>query len=241
MTQVIERIWNRRRCGAIAAVGGIALCLGIAALPADADAAGLLGESYRSGRWEIMLGPQYTFERNLKLEGGTTANINDTVGFGFQFGYNFNEHFNIGGMFSWSNPDYQSVVQPSPANSSGARSQTGSVENRTFGLVGTVHFLKSRLTPYFDSNVSGSNIITDIAAGPPVPGCIWDPWFGYVCGVVQPTKGGVYLSYGVGGGLRWDVTDVLLLRAGVRQQWIDFSSSGPIGFTTFKFDIGWMF
>ena len=101
MTQVIDRIRNRRRCGAIAAAGGIALCLGIAALPADTDAAGL-GESYRSGRWEVMLGPQYTFERNLKLEGGTTANIDDAVGLGFQFGYNFNEHFNIGGLFSWT-------------------------------------------------------------------------------------------------------------------------------------------
>ncbi len=240
MTQTIDRIRNRRRCGAIAAAGSIALCLGIAALPAGVEAAGL-GESHRSGHWEVMLGPQYTFERNLKLEGGTTANIDDAVGLGFQFGYNFNEHFNIGGLFSWNNHDYQAVIQPSPANPSGARSQTGSVESRTFGLVGTVHFLKSPLTPYFDSNVSGTNIITDIAAGPPVSECIWDPWFGYVCGLVQPTKDGVFLSYGVGGGVRWDVNDVLLLRAGVRQQWIDFSSSGPIGFTTFKFDFGWKF
>jgi opacity protein-like surface antigen len=240
MTRAIDRIPNRRRCAAIAVTGGVALCLGIAALSADSEAAGL-GESHRSGRWEIMLGPQYTFERNLKLEGGTTGNIDDTVGLGFQFGYNFNEHFNIGGMFSWSNPDYQAVIQPSPANSSAARTQTGSVETRTFGLVGTYHFLKSPVTPYFDSNVSGTNIITDIADGPPISGCYWDPWFGYVCGVAQPTKDGVFLSYGVGGGVRWDVTDVLLLRAGVRQQWIDFSSSGPTGFTTFKFDIGWLF
>ncbi|MBX3301014.1 MAG: outer membrane beta-barrel protein [Nitrospira sp.] len=241
MTRVIDRISNRRWCVAIAAAaGGVALCLGIAALPADAEAAGL-GESYRSGRWEIMLSPQYTFERNLKLEGGTTANIDDTVGFGFQLGYNFNEHVNLGGMFSWSRPDYQAVIQPSPANSSPPSTQTGTVESGTFGLVGTYHVLKSPLTPYMDANVSGTYIVTDIADGPPVGGCFWDPWFGYVCGVSQPTKNGVFLSYGVGGGLRWDATDVLLLRAGVRQQWIDFSSSGPTGFTTFKFDIGMIF
>ena len=39
MTRVIDKIRNRRRCGAIVAAGGIALCLGIAALPADVDAA----------------------------------------------------------------------------------------------------------------------------------------------------------------------------------------------------------
>jgi hypothetical protein len=71
----VDRIPNRRGCVAIAAAaGGIAFCLGIAALPADADAAGV-DPSDRSGRWEIMLGPQYTFERNLNLEVGTTANI----------------------------------------------------------------------------------------------------------------------------------------------------------------------
>ncbi len=159
MTRIIDRIPNRRQCAAMAAVaaGGVALYLGIAALPADAEVAGL-GESHRSGRWEIMLGPQYTFERNLKLEGGTTANIEDTVGFAFQFGYNFNEHLNLGGMFSWSNPDYQAVIQPNPANAAAARSQTGSVETSTFGLVGTYHLLKSPLTPYMDTNVSGAYI-----------------------------------------------------------------------------------
>lgn len=241
MTRLNDKILNwRRSVWIVATAGSIALCLGLAALPVDADAFEL-PDSHRSGRWEIMLGPQYTFERNLNLEGGTTANIDDTVGFGFQFGYNFNEHLNLGGYFSWMNPDYRTAVQPGPGNASAAGSQTGSLDTRMFGLVGTFHFLKSPLTPYLDSNVGGANVITDVPEGPPISGCYWDPWFGYVCGIAQPTKDGVFLSYGVGGGLRWDVTDALLLRASARQQWIDFSSSGPIGFTTFKFDIGWMF
>ena len=48
MTRVIDRFRNHRRCGAIAAAGGIALCLGVAALPAGVEAAGV-GESHRSG------------------------------------------------------------------------------------------------------------------------------------------------------------------------------------------------
>ena len=58
-----------------------------------------------------MLAPQYTLAKNLGFDGGTTAKINDTFGFNFQFGYNFNEHWSLGGLFSWSRPDYQAVVQ----------------------------------------------------------------------------------------------------------------------------------
>ena len=61
----------------------------------------------RKGKWEIMLAPHYTLAKNLAFDGGTTAKIEDTVGFNFQFGYNFNQHWNVGGLFSWSRPDYQ--------------------------------------------------------------------------------------------------------------------------------------
>ena len=59
-----------------------------------------------------MLAPQYTLAKKSRADGGTTAKINDTFGFNFQFGYNFNEHWGLGGLFSWSRPDYQAVVQP---------------------------------------------------------------------------------------------------------------------------------
>jgi len=69
-------------------------------------------ESHRSKRWEILLGPQYTLAKNLGFDGGTTAKINDTWRFALRIGYNFNEHWNLAGIFSWSQPDYQAVVQP---------------------------------------------------------------------------------------------------------------------------------
>ncbi len=43
-------------------------------------------ESYRKGRWETILSPQYTLSKNLGFDGGTTAKINDTFGFGLQIG-----------------------------------------------------------------------------------------------------------------------------------------------------------
>ena len=57
-------------------------------------------QSYRKGLWEIILSPQYTLAKNLGFDGGTTAKIEDTWGFGLQIGYNFNDHWNLAGLFS---------------------------------------------------------------------------------------------------------------------------------------------
>ena len=207
--------------------------------PAYADET--VDKAIRKGKWDIMLAPQYTLAKNLGFNGGTTAKIDDTVGFNFQFGYNFNEHWNVGGLFSWSQPDYQAVVQPVQGNPAGPRSQHGTIQTNTFALVTTYHFLAGPVTPFVDANLGGTHVNTDIADGPPVIGCYWDPWFGNVCGVAQPTKSGTYLSYGVGGGLRWDVNHWLFFRGAVRQQWIDLPNTGVPSFTIFKLDVGFKF
>ena len=83
---------------------------------------------------------------------------------------------------------------------------------------------------------TSSNIVEDFPTG-----CYWDPWYGYICGVAQPTKSGTFLSYGVGGGLRWDVNQWLFFRGAARQQWIDLPNTGVPSFTIFKLDVGFKF
>ncbi len=220
----------------------IVLCLGTMVLVCFANAGELVrDEAIRKGKWEILLSPQYTLAKNLGFTGGTTAKVDDTWGFGLQIGYNFNEHWNLAGYFSWSEPDYHAVVQPAPGNSGPARNISGSLQMNTFGGVLTYNVLSGPLTPYVEGSLAGTYINTDIADGPPIVGCYWDPWFGYICGATQPTKSGTFMTYGVGGGLRWDINRFLLIRGGVRQQWIDISNTGIPGFTTFKLDIGFKF
>lgn len=222
----------------IAVVGVLLICGGgPVAFAQDTDT----DNSFRSKRWEIILSPQYTLAKNLGFDGGTTGKVNDTWGFGLQVGYNFNEHWNLAGYFSWSQPDYQAVVQPAPGNPGPARNISGELQMNTFGLAVTYNILKGPLTPYVEGVIGGTHIHTDIADGPPVVGCYFDPWFGYICGASQPTKSDTFFSTGVGGGLRWDVNKYFLVRGGVRQQWVDISNTGMPGFTTFKIDIGFKF
>lgn len=230
-----------RRLSRIARISTI-LCLSMMALNSSVNAGDFVHEeAVRKGKWEILLSPQYTLAKNLGFDGGTTAKVNDTWGFGLQIGYNFNEHWNLAGYFSWTQPDYQASVQPAPGNSGPARNISGSLQMNTFGGVLTYNVLATPVTPYVEGSLAGTYINTDIADGPPVSGCYWDPWFGYICGTTQPTKSGTYMTYGIGGGLRWDVNRYFLVRGGVRQQWIDLSHTGIPGFTTFKLDIGFKF
>lgn len=196
-------------------------------------------EPTRSGRWELLLAPQYTLSRNLGFQGGTTANINETWGFGMQLNYNFNEHVSLGGLLSWNRPDYNATVQPAAGNPTPAtRSISGTLETTTLGMVLTYNILAGPLTPYVDAMVSGTYIDTNIASGPPVAGCFWDPWYGYICGTSQPTKYDTVLSYGFGGGLRWDINTLFVVRGGFRQQFVDLPNTSTPSFTTFKLDLG---
>jgi opacity protein-like surface antigen len=160
----------KQRIGIFKLAVGIVIGVLGTVLEAYADGS-FSGDSLRSKRWEVLLAPQFTLSKNLGFDGGTTAKINDTWGFGLQVGYNFNEHWNLGGLFSWSNPGYQAVVQPAAGNPSLPRPISGSIETTTFALAATYNVLAGPLTPYIDTNIGGTYVNTDIAAGPPVAGC----------------------------------------------------------------------
>ena len=218
-----------------------ALLLGAQLITAPVIASAQDEESIRKGLWEIILSPQYMLAKNLGFDGGTTAKIEDTWGFHLQVGYNFNDHWNLAGLFSWSEPNYHALIQPAAGNPLPARNTSGSIQMNTFGMALTYNILKSPLTPYIDGMLAGTYINTDIAAGPPQVGCYWDPWFGQICGVAQPTKSDTFFTFGLGGGLRWDVNRWFFLRGGARYQWIDISNTGVPGFTLVKLDVGFKF
>ncbi|MEX5217651.1 MAG: outer membrane beta-barrel protein [Nitrospiraceae bacterium] len=218
-----------------------ALLLGAQLITAPVIASAQDEESIRKGLWEIILSPQYMLAKNLGFDGGTTAKIEDTWGFHLQVGYNFNDHWNLAGLFSWSEPNYHALIQPAAGNPLPARNTSGSIQMNTFGMALTYNILKSPLTPYIDGMLAGTYINTDIAAGPPQVGCYWDPWYGQICGVAQPTKSDTFFTFGLGGGLRWDVNRWFFLRGGARYQWIDISNTGTPGFTLVKLDVGFKF
>ena len=84
---------------------------------------------------------------NPGFDGGMTVKVNNTCGFGFQVGSNFNAHSNVVGFFSWTRPDYQAVAKPAVGTSEPPRQVSGSLQMCRFGMGFTYKVLECPLPP----------------------------------------------------------------------------------------------
>jgi len=102
--------------------------------------------------------------------------------------------------------------------------------------------LRSRVTPFVTGGIGFQYVEIELQNVDPVPVCYWDPWYGYYCGYSKPVFTETDFAWNVGAGLRWDVTDHLVLRAALDAGWVDYQHSKSVtGLLNGVFTIGWMF
>jgi len=151
-------------------------------------------------------------------------------------------HWAFGLEFSWREAGYSATTTPDVGNPNPSFTASGTLDVSTTALTATYHFSPSSLTPLVTANVGRTWIDTNIPNGPPSNVCWWDPWWGYYCGPVVPTKSDVYWSYGLGLGVRWDSQGPFFLRGLVNEQWIDVGGNvGTPSFTIYRVDLGFRF
>ena len=80
-----------------------------------------------------------------------------------------------------------------------------------------------------------------MADGPPVTGCWWDPWWGYICSQFWSTYSQSNLSYGAGVGLRWDITESIFAKDGYHLLILNLSESKNAEFGSGRLEFGWRF
>jgi hypothetical protein len=78
---------------------------------------GVLRKADRAGSWDFMFPITYAAETKIDGEGGSSVDINDDFGFGLGAGYNFNNHFQLGGYFKGSRKNKFANFQCSGARS----------------------------------------------------------------------------------------------------------------------------
>lgn len=214
----------------------LAACL--AAGTAGAQSFGASKPGNRADHWEAYAGARYVFSETIDFKGGSTIDSDDDLGFAFGLGYNLDDHWQVGGEISWSNVDYDGVLQS--ANTPGATAHL-SGEYETFAMSANVtyHFMDGPLTPFVTANLGYTWVDSNIADGPPQTGCWWDPWWGYVCNTWVDTKSAESASYGLGAGVRWEFSRGGFLRASYNQRWLDLDeASGTPNFGGVFVDIG---
>jgi opacity protein-like surface antigen len=214
-----------------------AVCLAAGAPPAAA-------QSERGEKWQFYLPVTYVGSENFDGEGGSFLDLSSDVGFGFAFGYNFNERWLLGFEINWMSMNYDAGVNfdsNGDMSPDGNVTVGGSLDSSTLQFVGQFNFLEKPVTPFIRGSIGSTYIDSNIPSGPPQGTCWWDPWWGYICNSWQPTYDDSSFSYAAGIGVRGDVTDTFFLEASANQIWLDSDTAVEPEFTGYRLNIGWIF
>ena len=190
----------------------------------------------RTDRWDFSLQTRYTTSRDFSGAGGSSLDLQDSLGWGFGFGYNFNQRFNLGMVFSWRSINYN-ATGIDPDDPDHTQSYSGRMNTSTIALTGDWNLLQGPITPYLNGAIGWMMVDTNIFAGY-TGGCWWDPWWGQVCGN-YPTTYGVNTAVGIlGAGVRFDLSPSVFARVGYERGWTDRDASS--GSDMVRIDIGLM-
>jgi opacity protein-like surface antigen len=212
-----------------------------AGVEVPAAAGGALDVGMNEGReWETRLGVAYQLNASADFEGGTTAEFASSTGFMVGVGYDLTSHFEIGANVSYDGRDYDaSIAGDDPGEVfpvSGRLDSLGLVFDLTY------NFMSGPLTPFVVTGIGWNWVDTNIATRPPQIGCWWDPWYGYVCTSFQDTKTFDGLTYQLGAGLRYHLSDSFSLSGSYRMSWVDFTNAtGTPTFDGLNLFLGWRF
>jgi opacity protein-like surface antigen len=179
--------------------------------------------SEREPGWNFGFDLIYQDATTLNFDGGTTAKLDTDYGLSFTFAYAYSAYLEAQVALDWTQIDYKANIITGTGTSISA---DGSYQAFTPRVNLQWNFLDAPITPYVIGGIGYGFIDTNIPNGRPATGCWWDPWYGYICSTVQPTKSVDGFAYQVGLGMRWDAFEAVSLRLAVERHWADFGSAG---------------
>jgi opacity protein-like surface antigen len=213
---------------------GICALLLVLATAGIAQAAELA--TMREGHWDFSVQTRYTPSQDFENEGGATLHLSDDLGWGFGFGYNVSDQFNLGFAWNWRGLNYSATVARDDA---AFDSYSNWLDTSTLALQGEYSLLRTKFSPYVNGSLGwtfiDSNIVSDYYGG----GCYWDPWYGYICYDSYDTYSTEAFVYSVGAGMRMELTPTVFIRIGYEHGWMDMESVD--GIDMFRVDLGSLF
>jgi hypothetical protein len=191
----------------------------------------------RAGKWDFTVQTRYLDGQHIDGNGGSSADVNNTLGWGFGIGYNLTNNFELGMDIGWASANYRGTYVTDTGTTG---SLNGTMDTSTIALNFSYYFTKSAVSPFIMGGIGSTFIDSNIPNGPPSSGCWYDPLWGYMCNTYQPTYSTTNFTYNAGIGLRWDVAPGFYLRGIIGEQWVDGNSS-TIDVTNYRIDFGFTF
>jgi opacity protein-like surface antigen len=212
------------------------IVISLAALPGLAFAQG-----NRAGAWEWSFAAIYQDSARSGAEGGSNLKLDSEWGLGINFGYNFTNKLYLGADLEWLRPDFtatlvEDAVDPRTLTIDHTMSQFNG------RIKGVFTFLEGPLSPFVEAGIGWSYFDSNVADGPPVTGCWWHPWWGYICSNFYSTFSSTEFSYGAALGLRYVMRGGMTWKLSVNQYWLDVGNAGgDPELNAARLEVGWSF
>jgi opacity protein-like surface antigen len=196
----------------------------------------------RIGKTEVYGIGQYLHSDEITFEGprgDVKTKMDDTGLGGFGVAYHFNDFFSVRTDLMFGGATFNADV---PTRTGGVIPIKQDAFIQTGRLNVDYNMINRRLTPFLTAGIGYQYTETELENAPPVETCWWDPWYGWVCYYDHPVAWQTDFTWNAGGGVRWNVTDNLFLKASVNATWLQYS--GASGITTQIegiFCIGWTY
>jgi hypothetical protein len=203
----------------------------------------LEGQTFsREGRWQFYVPINFVSGERLEGAGESFIDMSDDVGWGFGFGYHINERFMVGFETTWLSANYDAAIEVDDTgdeNPDGIVTVGGKLDAATFQAVGQFNLLQgTRFTPFLQGKIGTTYTDSNIATAPPQGVCWWDPWWGYICDVWQPTYSTWSFSYGGAAGLRVQLAPRFFVEGSYSALWVDYDNETPM-LDGFRLGFGW--
>ncbi len=195
----------------------------------------------RAGAWEWSFAAIWQDSASSGAEGGSNLKLDGELGLGINFGYNFTNKLYLGADLEWLSPDFKAtLVEDAPNPETQTIRHTMSQFNGR--IKGTLTFLESPLSPFVEVGIGWSYFDSNVADGPPITGCWWHPYWGYICENFYNTFSSTEFSYGGALGLRYILRGGMTVKLSVNQYWIDVGNAGgDPELNAARLEFGWSF
>ncbi len=195
-----------------------------------------LAQSDRGQNWEVSVGIGFTGSEDIGGENGSGLDIDSDEGLSLGIHYNLSPKLAVGFDSLYVEPRYKATF----TNEDGSPTTIShrlSIYSGQFN--GTWNFIDGPLTPFIQGGLGWTYVDSNIADGPPVTECWWDPWWGYICSDFFDTYNETEFSWGLGAGLRYDLGRQMFVKA--TYNWLSIDSEVDLDVDSFKLEVGWRF
>jgi opacity protein-like surface antigen len=198
-------------------------------------------QSSRANQWEASVSGVFQESKSIGGQGSSSLDVRSNTGFGINFAYNYSSKLALGLDLEFLNPGYSAVL----VDETGLEDDVvinHKISQFNGRLNGTYNYIYNHFTPFVEAGLGWSYFDSNVADGPPIVGCWWHPWWGYICDGYYSTFSETQFSYGAGAGLRYEFIGGLFIKASYNYWELDgMGSASDSSFEAGRIEIGGLF